>query len=166
MIFRYRELIFRYREMCLISRYPKIDTRQKQVTPPPCNTALPHRPLSTTIPSYTGPICLWRPPLRLQGPDSIKRYHLTKIGNPIVDIRRSYDRLISTMGFPILVRWCLYIESGPSKAISARCATNNNHTADEFAQKIWEICGAELMSLMILTRTEHWDNKMYHYITI
>ena len=59
------------------------------------------------------------------------------MGNPIVEIRRSYDRLISTMGFPILnwiglhlfnddtrpsghisrpkflVRWHLYIESGP-----------------------------------------------------
>ena len=33
--------------------------------------------------------------------------------NPIVEIRWSYDRLISTMGFPILVRH-LYIESGPS----------------------------------------------------
>ena len=32
--------------------------------------------------------------------------------NPIVEIRRSYGRLISTMGFPILVRWHLYIESG------------------------------------------------------
>ena len=39
--------------------------------------------------------------------------HFTSIGNPIVEIRRSYDRLISTMGFPILVRWHLYIESGP-----------------------------------------------------
>ena len=28
------------------------------------------------------------------------------------EIRRSYDRLISTMGFPILVRRHLYIESG------------------------------------------------------
>ena len=34
------------------------------------------------------------------------------LGNPIVEIRRSYDRLISTMGFPILIRWHLYIESG------------------------------------------------------
>ena len=47
------------------------------------------------------------------GPDSIKRCRLISIGNPIVEIRRSYDRLISTMGFPILVRWHLYIESGP-----------------------------------------------------
>ena len=30
-----------------------------------------------------------------------------------MEIRRSLDRLISTMGFPILVRWQLYIESGP-----------------------------------------------------
>ena len=30
-----------------------------------------------------------------------------------MEIRRSYDCLISTMGFPILVRWYLYIESGP-----------------------------------------------------
>ena len=48
-----------------------------------------------------------------QGPDSIKRCHLTSIGNPIVEIRRSYDRLISTMGFPIPVRRHLYIESRP-----------------------------------------------------
>ena len=47
------------------------------------------------------------------GPDSIKWWHLTSIGNPIVEIRRSYDRLISTMGFAILVRRHLYIESGP-----------------------------------------------------
>ena len=38
---------------------------------------------------------------------------LARIGNPIVVIRQSYDRLISTMGFPILVIWRLYIESGP-----------------------------------------------------
>ena len=50
-----------------------------------------------------------------QGPDSILRWHLTSIANPIVEIRRSYDRLISTMGFPILVRWHLYIETGPSQ---------------------------------------------------
>ena len=49
------------------------------------------------------------------GPDSIQRWHLTSIGNPIVKIRRSYDRLISTMGFPVLVRWHIYIESGPWK---------------------------------------------------
>ena len=49
-----------------------------------------------------------------QGTDSIKTCHLTSIGNPIVVIRWSYHRLISTTGFPILVRWHLYIESGPS----------------------------------------------------
>ena len=30
-----------------------------------------------------------------------------------MEIRRSYDRLISTMGFPLLVRCHLYIGSGP-----------------------------------------------------
>ena len=49
--------------------------------------------------------------LNNQGPDSIKRWHLISIGNPIVEIRWSDDRLISTMGFPILVRW--HLESGP-----------------------------------------------------
>ena len=48
-----------------------------------------------------------------QGAGSLLRCHLTSIGNPIVEIRRSYDRLISTMGFPILVRQHLYIETGP-----------------------------------------------------
>ena len=47
------------------------------------------------------------------GADSIKIYYLTSIRNPIVEIRRSYDRHFSTMGFPILVRWHIYIESGP-----------------------------------------------------
>ena len=35
-----------------------------------------------------------------------------------MEIRRPYDRLISTKGFHILVRWHLYIESGP------RCHNN------------------------------------------
>ena len=46
------------------------------------------------------------------GIDSISRWHLASIGNPIVEIKPFYDRLISTMGFPILVRH-LYIESEP-----------------------------------------------------
>ena len=35
-----------------------------------------------------------------------------------MEIRRSYDRLISTMGFPILVRSYPYIESGPRKVVT------------------------------------------------
>ena len=62
----------------------------------------------------------WLVSTRPLGADSIKRYHLTSIGNPIVEIRRSYDRLISTMGFPILVRWHLYIESGPWSLLRRR----------------------------------------------
>ena len=32
---------------------------------------------------------------------------------PTVEIRRIYDRLIPTVGFPLLVRYHLYIESVP-----------------------------------------------------
>ena len=45
-----------------------------------------------------------------------------------MEIRRSQDRLISTMGFPTLVRRQLYIESGPwtaefaSHTFKPRCA--------------------------------------------
>ena len=38
-----------------------------------------------------------------------------------MEIRRSYDRLISTMGFLILVRRHLYIESGPWYLWSCSC---------------------------------------------
>ena len=42
---------------------------------------------------------------------------LSSIGNPIVEIRQSYDCLISTMVFPVLVRQYLDIESGPRQDI-------------------------------------------------
>ena len=47
------------------------------------------------------------------GADSISKFHITGIGNPIWEIRRSYDRLISTLGFSLLVRWHIYIEAMP-----------------------------------------------------
>ena len=50
--------------------------------------------------------------MRCQGSDSMQICHLTSTGNPIVEIRWSSDCLISTMLFPLLVRWHLYIESG------------------------------------------------------
>ena len=50
--------------------------------------------------------------LMSQGVVSIQRCHLTSFVNTIVEVRGSYDRLISAMGFPILVRWYLYTESG------------------------------------------------------
>ena len=62
----------------------------------------------------------------------IKRYHLTSIGNPIVEIRRSYDRLISTLGFPILLRWHLYIESGPSGFPSQRASNARSNLCHDF----------------------------------
>ena len=41
-----------------------------------------------------------------------------------MEIRRSYDRLISTMGFPILVRQHPYIESGPRSSVARGMSTN------------------------------------------
>ena len=64
--------------------------------------------------SFVYCICYKMYGLSKQGPDSIKRCHLTSIGNPIVEIRRPYDLLISTIGFPIPVRRHLCIELGPS----------------------------------------------------
>ena len=47
-----------------------------------------------------------------RGANSLSRCHLTSIEIAIVEIRRSYDRLISAIGYPILVRH-LCCESGP-----------------------------------------------------
>ena len=38
-----------------------------------------------------------------------------------METRRSYDHLISTMGFPVLVRQHLYIESGPRSFKGSHC---------------------------------------------
>ena len=43
----------------------------------------------------------------------VVQYKDASIGNPIVEIWWSYNLLISTMGFPTLVRWHLFIESQP-----------------------------------------------------
>ena len=51
--------------------------------------------------------------MNCRGLNKYKRCHLTSIENPIVEIRQSYDRLTSTMGFPILIICNLSIESGP-----------------------------------------------------
>ena len=67
-----------------------------------------------------------------QGADSIKRCHLTSIGNPIVEIRRSYNRLISTMRFPILVRWHLYLLNQPPDG-------NTHHWYPIFFDPIWPL---------------------------
>ena len=70
--------------------------------------------------------------LYFPGPRFNIKCHLTSIGNPIVEIRRSYDRLISTMGFPILVRRHLYIESGPWT-----CNDLSNHCGHWRQWRLW-----------------------------
>ena len=42
-----------------------------------------------------------------------------------MEIRRTYDRHISTMGLPILVKQHLYIESGPKAIIGIVLLTKN-----------------------------------------
>ena len=42
-----------------------------------------------------------------------KKSHLTSIESPFLEVRQSYDHLISTMWFPMLVRRHLYIGSRP-----------------------------------------------------
>ena len=49
--------------------------------------------------------------IRALGADSILRHHLTRVGNPMVEIRRYYSPLISKMIFLLLVRQPLYIGS-------------------------------------------------------
>ena len=77
---------------------------------------------SSLISTAWSKLCDWFQQL---GADSIKRCHLTSIGNPIVEIRQSYDRLISTMGFPIPVRWHLYIESGTWSRVTVTLLLNH-----------------------------------------
>ena len=60
------------------------------------------------------------------------------IGNPIVEIRRFYDRLISTMGFPILVRWHLYIESGPRALLSLNIKVKKKSKSNKHIKLISE----------------------------
>ena len=66
-----------------------------------------------------------------------------------MEIRRSYDRFISTMGFPILVRWHLYIESGPCCEDFGENLSHDNRTTLNY---IYIICQTSLMF--------HWSHKL------
>ena len=102
----------------------------------------------------------------VQGPDSIQRWHLASIGNPIVEIRRSYDRLISTMGFPILVRWHLYIESGPRPSFGnshyVRCQRQN----EIFRQFLWKPCVSCLMYPFVNCSSKLTKNKLWLFTSL
>ena len=73
-------------------------------------------------------------------------YTVTSIGNPIAEIRRSYDRLISTMGFPILIKY-LYIESTPWNL-----SLDNGVLSDwrDWVQEVWSSCPYFLVSGILL----------------
>ena len=76
-------------------------------------------PEDNTQDQHTGP--LWQESTSNQGANLIQRCFLSTIENPIVEIRRSCNHLVSIMGFPLLVRWHLFIESGPSGSSEKRC---------------------------------------------
>ena len=59
------------------------------------------------------------------GKIQIYKCRLTTIGNPIVEIRRSYDRLLSTMWFPTLLKQHLYTESVPKTIIYSKCESTD-----------------------------------------
>ena len=91
------------------------------------------------------------------GPDSIYRWHLTSIGNPIVNIRRSYDRLISTMRFPILVRWHHYIESEPwwghAGHVEYSCVMIDRCLGSFTANELWkEFLSRYLVSVVLMDK--------------
>ena len=98
--------------------------------------------------------------------ESTSRWHLTSIGNSIVEIRRSYDRLISTMGFSILVRRHLYIESGPWIQIAELpCEAGILGVFCEF--KIWTAfyvhrCTSMYTNNTMLTK-DHVTSTLYRY---
>ena len=64
-----------------------------------------------------------------------------------MEIRRSQDGLISTMGFPVLVRWHHYIEPTP------RCAPLTLRQMYIITQYHWCICD---------TYEEHWQALNYN----
>ena len=60
-----------------------------------------------------GPYTYWNHKVYVLGADSISRWCLSSIGIPIMKIRQSHHHLdIFTIGFPILLRWHFYCESG------------------------------------------------------
>ena len=61
----------------------------------------------SNLPVYRFPYFVRTPP------DSIQRCHFTSIGNRIVEIRRSLDRIISTMAFSLSVSWHPFNEQPP-----------------------------------------------------
>ena len=91
---------------------------------------------SSMLLAFVRGIHQWQVNFPHKGPVTQKMFpfdDIISIGNPIVEIRWSYDRLISTMGFHILVRWDLYIESGP-----------------RWFETQWHTCDITVMPLLLL----------------
>ena len=83
---------------------------------------------------------------------------------PIVEIRRSYNRLISPIGFPIPVRRHLYIESGPRAT-----STNGTRPAERLphvAGLMWQTIGCELSRPGMRFCKEFWFNRVHNWYLI
>ena len=82
---------------------------------------------------------------------NIQICHLTSIGYPIVEIRRSYNRLISIKLFPTVVRRHVHIESKPRMIGTTMC----NETT------LFEICGSKRADPVLCDLGEiTWDNAV------
>ena len=105
------------------------------------------------------------------------------IGNPIVEIRQCYYSLISTMGFPILVRWHLYIESGPwffcgilaeencrkGVTIGFRVHKLRPQGVNTFCMGLWchvHVVMCLWLKLKVSTMSVIYQDKPYHLATI
>ena len=61
-----------------------------------------------------------------------------------MEIRRSYDRLISTLGFPLLVRWHLFIESGPRPSERVLCRHSGDFHMQPTSNVLYGIAARKL----------------------
>ena len=80
---------------------------------------------------------------------------LTSIGNPIVETRRFYDRLISLEWDFLLVKWHLYIESGPKASMST--------TISDYNQLV--VCSAMMLGFMLSMWVLMALNKTYRQVS-
>ena len=88
-------------------------------------------------------------------------YQFTSIGNPIVEIRWSYD-LIPTMGFPILVRWHLYIESEPCTSWGGCCGERPCTDGCHYISILYNMLSLVIAS-HILAASSYWIPSPYYW---
>ena len=82
-----------------------------------------------------------------------------------MEIRRSYDRLISTMGFPILARRHVYIESGPGPRLASCVARRQSPVSYRHTEHCYKNMGQRAMALLpIAVGNRIYDELLLSYI--